>query len=99
MTTVHYEAHTHRLRISGSCPAEDRVAVRDALETFAGLAGGHLIVDMTAVTVLDQAVANDVIAATREVAERGVSCRILRKAGEVDDALNQAERASPDTNE
>ena len=45
MTTIRYEASAHRLRIEGGCHAGDLSAVHTALETFAHLADGHLIID------------------------------------------------------
>jgi hypothetical protein len=69
MTTVNYEAPGHRLRIEGQCRDDDRDTIREALDTFARQAGGHLIVDLTAVTSMDRGVAEDLVAARSSCAD------------------------------
>jgi anti-anti-sigma regulatory factor len=95
MTTVHYEAGTHRLRLEGPCRDADRSALHEALDTFAPMAGGHLIVDLTGVTSMDQRVANDLVAAARSANKEHEAFTIVRKHGTVvDEALIAAEAGS-----
>jgi anti-anti-sigma regulatory factor len=92
MTTVRYEADTHRLRIEGACRAGDRSAIQEALDTFARLAGGHLIVDLTAVTTIDQRLANDLVDAAHSLSGAAGTFAFVRKHGTaVDDAMSAAE--------
>jgi anti-anti-sigma regulatory factor len=95
MTTVRYEASTRRLRIEGRCVDGDRAAIQDALDTCARLASGHLIVDLTAVTVIDQSAANDLVAAAGRSRRAGGTVVFVRKHGtDVDDVLAAAESAA-----
>lgn len=90
MTTVRYEAGVRRLRIEGECRDDDRSTIREALDTFARLSG-HLIVDLTAVTFIDQEVADELVAVARTRTD-GATFAFLRKHGTpVDAALNAAE--------
>jgi anti-anti-sigma regulatory factor len=91
-TTVRYEADTHRLRIGGECLDDDRAVVQDALDTFARLASSHLIVDLTAVTRIDQSAANHLVASARRLRRDGGTVVFLRKHGtSVDRVLSAAE--------
>ena len=95
MTTVHYEAGTHRLRLEGACRDGDRLAIHEALDTFTPMAGGHLIVDLTAVTAIDQSVANDLVATARSLSDAQGAFTLVRKHGTpVDQALVAAESDS-----
>ncbi|WP_028644058.1 STAS domain-containing protein [Nocardioides sp. URHA0020] len=95
MTTVTYEAAGHRLRIAGGCHRGDNPTLQEALGTCAELAGSHLIVDLTAVTEIDQQVANDLVAAARRSRASGGTIALVRKHGTpVDDALAAAETAA-----
>jgi anti-anti-sigma regulatory factor len=94
VTAVHYEADGHRLRIAGGCRAGDRDVIREALDAMAHLANDHLIVDLTAVTEIDQCAANELIAAVRRSRGDGGTVVFVRKHGTpVDNALVAAERA------
>lgn len=94
MTTLHYEASTHRIRLEGECRNDDGLALRDALEAFGPMAGDHLIVDLTAVTHIDPAVAAEVVRAVRSASRDGKQLTLLRKDGTVvDEALSAAEAA------
>jgi anti-anti-sigma regulatory factor len=96
MTTVRYDADVHRLRLEGECRDYDRSSIQDALGTFAELAGGHLIVDLTAVTGIDQSIANELVDAARARTE-GPTFAFVRKHGSpVDDALKAAENRDPE---
>jgi hypothetical protein len=81
MTTVSYEASGHRLRIGGGCQEDDNSTLQNALETFADLAGGHHIVDLTAVTEIDQRVADELMAAARRSMKDGRTVAFIRKHG------------------
>ena len=92
MTTVRFEADTRRLRIEGGCHAADWSTVQEALDTFSQLTDGHLIVDLTAVTGIDQHVADELVAAARRSRANGGTVAFIRKHGTtVDDALTAAE--------
>ncbi len=93
MTTVVYEAPGHRLRLGGQCRDDDRDAIREALGTFARQAGCHLIVDLTAVTAIDQGVAEDLVA-VRSSCGDGQTFAFIRKHGTpIDEALTAAEQS------
>jgi hypothetical protein len=95
MTTVHYDAGTHRLRLEGVWRDGDRATIREALDTFAPLAGRYFIVDLTAVTEVDQVFANDLVAAARAAVSEDDTLTFVRKHGTpVDDALTAAEANS-----
>ena len=95
MTTLTYEASAHRLRIAGGCRSDDSSTIQEAFAAFADLAGGHLIVDLTAVTEIDQGVANDLLAAARRWSRDGGTYALVRKGGTaVDDALVAAAAAA-----
>jgi anti-anti-sigma regulatory factor len=95
MTALRYEADGHRLRIAGGCRAADCDLIREALDAMVHLADDHLIVDLTAVTEIDQYVANELIAAARRSRGDGGTVTFVRKHGTpVDDALRAAEHAS-----
>lgn len=92
MTTMRYEAGAHRLRIEGDCRESDYSAIRDALDTVAAQASDHLIIDLTAVTRLDQSVANGLVAASRKARLNDRALALVRKHGTtVDAALRKAE--------
>lgn len=94
MTTVHYEAKTRRLRIEGGCRTSDLSTVHEALDTFSQLTDAHLIVDLTAVTEIDQSVADELVAAAVRSRSRGGTVALVRKHGtSVDDAVTAAEQA------
>jgi hypothetical protein len=98
VTTVHYEGSAHRLRIEGSCHSADRFTVQEALETFAQWADGHLIVDLTAVTGIDQSVADELLAAAERSRRGGGTFAFVRKLDSPDDeALAVAEQAMHET--
>jgi anti-anti-sigma regulatory factor len=95
MTGLRYEADGHRLRIAGGCRAADRDLIREALDAMADLADDHLIVDLTAVTEIDQCAANELISAARRSRGDGGTVAFLRKHGtSVDAALVAAEHAA-----
>ncbi len=94
MTTLNYEANARRLRIAGGCRSDDSSTIQEAFAAFANLADGHLIVDLTAVTEIDQAVADDLLAAARRWSRDGGTFSFVRKGGTVvDDALVAAAEA------
>ena len=94
MTTLTYEASARRLRIAGGCRSDDSSTIQEAFGAFASLAGGHLIVDLTAVTEIEQEVANDLLAAARRWSREGGTFALVRKGGTVvDDALLAAAEA------
>ena len=98
MTAVRYEASGRRLRLAGVCQAADRDALHEALDTFAHLSGGHLIVDLTAVTDIDPGTARDFVAAARRSRGDGVTVAFVRKHDTpVDAALRAAEQALSST--
>jgi ABC-type transporter Mla MlaB component len=93
MTTLHYEARAHRLRVEGDCHAADLATVHEALDTFTKLASGHLIVDLTAVTAIDPSIAAGLVLAARRARSAGGTVVLLRKHGTcVDEALTAADR-------
>lgn len=92
MTTLHYEASTHRIWLEGSCRPDDSLAIHDALDAFGPIAGGQLIVDLTAVTDIDPGVAAELVQAARSAQHQGKALTLLRKPGTtVDEALSTAE--------
>jgi anti-anti-sigma regulatory factor len=94
MTAVDYEADGHRLRIAGGCRAADRDFIREALDAMAHVANDHLIVDLTAVTEIDQCAANELIAAACRSRLAGGTVVFIRKHGTlVDETLLAAEHA------
>lgn len=94
MTTVRFESTGGRLRIEGDCHA-DHGSLEEAFAAFANLAGGHLIVDLTAVGVLDRSVADDLLAAATRSRNEGGSVVFVRKHGTaVDTVLTLAEEAA-----
>lgn len=95
MTTVRYEASVHRLRVEGECRRSDLSTVRKAFETFSEMADGHLIVDLTAVTGIDQSVADELVGAGRRSRRDGGTVAFVRKHGTpVDEALTSAEHTA-----
>ncbi len=97
MTNLRYEANTHRLRIEGSCHLADLSKVHEALDTFSPLTDGHLIVDLTAVTEIDQAVADELVAvAYRSGSRRGTVAFVRKHGTSVDRALTAAEQGARD---
>lgn len=92
---MRYEEGPHRLRIAGDCRETDYPTIRQALDTCADRASDHLIIDLTAVTRLDQAVANDLVAASRRARQRHRTLALVRKHGTtVDETLRKAEGAA-----
>lgn len=92
MTALHFEARTHRLRVEGGCRAADRDAILEALDRFAHLANGHLIVDLTAVTEIDQVAADQLVSAVHRTRAEGGTVALVRKNGTpVNDAITAAE--------
>lgn len=95
MPTVTYETTTHRLRIGSECREEHSDTIQRALRRFADLADGHLIVDLTAVTAIDQRVASDLVAAAGRLRAAGRTFAFVRKHGTpVDAALSAAQARS-----
>jgi hypothetical protein len=91
MNNFRYEAMAHRLRIEGTWSAGDRAKVRGAVDRFGCLAGGHLIVDLTAVAELDRTVAEDLIAAAHNASGRQSYAFLRKLHSSVDTVLTEAE--------
>ena len=92
MTTVRYEASTHRLRLEGVCRDDDTSTIQDAIDTFVSMSGGHLVIDLTAVTAIHPTIAADLVAAVHAARSQGNVVTLIRKhRTPVDDAIIAAE--------
>lgn len=91
--TISYEAPSRRLRLEGHCGPGDLDRVREAIETF-GRDRHRIIVDLTAVTHIDDDLADLVVEARERARRADHELTMLRRAhSQVDQAIVAAEAA------
>ena len=91
--TISYESSTHRLRLEGKCEAGDVDRVREAIDSY-GRDHRRTIVNLIAVTHIDDEIAELVIDAREFARSEGREITLLRRAhSQVDQAILAAEAA------